>query len=129
MIYMLKCKPFAPLFQTQLIDPLPIPNGTEYHTSAPSTSFATSKPKSEPKPNSMSANFYGPGVKPPTQPLDKKVPKPLDSGSTASMKRPAVCVRGKCVPHSEERFRVEVGYNAELITVFKSIPSRNYGEL
>ncbi|XP_060732865.1 SWI/SNF-related matrix-associated actin-dependent regulator of chromatin subfamily A-like protein 1 [Tachysurus vachellii] len=112
--------------QTQLIDPLPIPNGTEYHTSAPSTSFATSKPKSEPKPNSMSANFYGPVVKIPTQPLDKKVPKPQDSGSTASMKRPAVCVRGKCVPHSEERFRVEVGYNIELITVFKSIPSRNY---
>lgn len=74
-------------------------------------------------------NFYGQSVKPPTQPLDKKATKPPDSGSVTSVKRPAACVRGKCVPHSEERFRVEVGYNAELITVFKNIASRNYGEL
>ncbi|KAG7330920.1 hypothetical protein KOW79_004889 [Hemibagrus wyckioides] len=112
--------------QTQLIDALPIPNGREYQTSTPSTSFVPPKPKSEPKTNSTAANFYGPGVKPPTQPLDKKEPRPLDSGSAVSVKRPSVCVRGKCVPHSEGRFRVEVGYNAELITVFKTIPSRNY---
>ncbi|KAK3569061.1 hypothetical protein QTP86_021529 [Hemibagrus guttatus] len=112
--------------RTQLIDPLPIPNGREYQASAPSTSFVPPKPKSEPKTNSTAANFYGPGVKQPTQTLDKKEPKPLDSGSAVSVKRPAVCVRGKCAPHSEGRFRVEVGYNAELITVFKTIPSRNY---
>ncbi|XP_060786319.1 SWI/SNF-related matrix-associated actin-dependent regulator of chromatin subfamily A-like protein 1 isoform X2 [Neoarius graeffei] len=108
--------------QIQLIDPLPIP---EYQTSAPSTSFVPPKTKSggfsEPKPTSTAARFHGPSMKPPTQPFDKK---PLDSASSA--KRPAVCVRGKCVPHSEERFRVEVGYNADLITVFQSIPSRNY---
>ncbi|MCJ8732791.1 hypothetical protein PDJAM_G00215370 [Pangasius djambal] len=118
--------------QTKLIDPLPIPKRTEYQMPAPSTSFVPPKPKSgavgfsEPKPTSTATNFYGPSVKAPTQPLDKNAPKPLDSGSTVSLKRPAVCVRGKCVPHSEERFRVEVGYNAELITVFKNIPSRNY---
>ncbi|XP_053090397.1 SWI/SNF-related matrix-associated actin-dependent regulator of chromatin subfamily A-like protein 1 isoform X2 [Pangasianodon hypophthalmus] len=118
--------------QTQLIDPLPIPKRTEYQTPAPSTSFVPPKPKSgavvssEPKPAFTVANFFGPSVKAPTQPLDKNAPKPLDSGSAVSVKRPAVCVRGKCVPHSEERFRVEVGYNAELITVFKNIPSRNY---
>ncbi|KAB5577301.1 hypothetical protein PHYPO_G00208310 [Pangasianodon hypophthalmus] len=118
--------------QTQLIDPLPIPKRTEYQTPAPSTSFVPPKPKSgavvssEPKPAFTVANFFGPSVKAPTQPLDKNAPKPLDSGSALSVKRPAVCVRGKCVPHSEERFRVEVGYNAELITVFKNIPSRNY---
>ncbi|XP_017326401.1 SWI/SNF-related matrix-associated actin-dependent regulator of chromatin subfamily A-like protein 1 isoform X1 [Ictalurus punctatus] len=118
--------------QTQLIDPLPIPKRTEYQTSAPSCSFVPPKPKSsalgspEPKPTSTADHFFGPSVKTPTQPLDKKGPKPLNSGSAVSVKRPAVCVRGKCVPHSEERFRVEVGYNAELITVFKNIPSRNY---
>lgn len=134
MIYILKCILFAPVFQTQLIDPLPIPKRTEYQTSAPSTSFAPPQPKSdsivvsEPKPTSLAANFYRPCVKPPTQPLDTKVAKPLDSVSSVSMKKPAVCVRGKCVPHSDERFRVEVGYNTELIAVFKNVPSRNYGE-
>lgn len=136
MIYILKCILFASVFQIQLIDPLPIPKKTEHQTPAPSTSFVLHKTESggavgfsEPKPTSTAANFYGPNVKPPTQHLDTKAPKPLDSGCAVSVKRPAVCVRGKCVPHSEERFRVEVGYNAELITVFKNIPSRNYGEL
>lgn len=123
------------MFQTQLIDPLPIFKRPESQTSVPSTSFVPPKPKPgaadlpERKPASTVANFYGPSVKPSTQPLDKKASKPPDSGSTVSVKRPTVCVRGKCLSHSEERFRVEVGYNAELITVFKNIPSRNYGEL
>ncbi|KAI5618620.1 SWI/SNF-related matrix-associated actin-dependent regulator of chromatin subfamily A-like protein 1 [Silurus asotus] len=119
--------------QTKLIDPIPIPKRTECQTSTPSTSFVSPKPKaqgavdfSEPKPSSSATNFYAVSVKPNNQPLDKKAPNPLDSGSTLSVKKPAVCVRGKCVPHSEERFRVEVGYNAELINVFKNIPSRNY---
>lgn len=30
------------------------------------------------------------------------------------------------MPHAEDRFKVEVGYHAELIAVFKSIPSKNY---
>ncbi|XP_057708938.1 SWI/SNF-related matrix-associated actin-dependent regulator of chromatin subfamily A-like protein 1 [Corythoichthys intestinalis] len=41
-------------------------------------------------------------------------------------KKPAVSTRGKCVPHTDGRFRVEVGYNVELIAVFKSIPSKAY---
>lgn len=108
---------------------------TGCQTSVPSTSFVPPKPKPgasdlpDQKPAATVANFYGPSVKPPSQPLDKKASKPLDSGSAVSVKRPAVCVRGKCVSHSEERFRVEVGYNAELITVFKNISSRNYGKL
>lgn len=44
------------------------------------------------------------------------------------VKKPAISVRGKCVPHTEGRFRVEVGYHAELIAVFKTIPSKNYGK-
>lgn len=47
---------------------------------------------------------------------------------TVPVKKPAVSVRGKCVAHTEGRFRVEVGYHAELIAVFKSIPSKNYGK-
>ncbi|XP_072324452.1 SWI/SNF-related matrix-associated actin-dependent regulator of chromatin subfamily A-like protein 1 isoform X3 [Scyliorhinus torazame] len=33
---------------------------------------------------------------------------------------------GSCVKHSEGRFQVEIGYNAELLSVFKTIPSRNF---
>lgn len=43
-------------------------------------------------------------------------------------KKPPVSVRGKCVCHSKGRFGVEVSYHAELIAVFKTIPSKNYGE-
>lgn len=39
-----------------------------------------------------------------------------------------VLVGGRCVSHSRDRFRVEVGYHAELIAVFKTIPSKNYGK-
>uniref|UniRef100_A0A674AI88 SWI/SNF-related matrix-associated actin-dependent regulator of chromatin subfamily A-like protein 1 n=1 Tax=Salmo trutta TaxID=8032 RepID=A0A674AI88_SALTR len=49
-----------------------------------------------------------------------------DVSNSLPVKNPAVTVRGKCVSHSEERFRVEVGYHAELIALFKNIPSRNY---
>uniref|UniRef100_A0AAZ3R698 SWI/SNF-related matrix-associated actin-dependent regulator of chromatin subfamily A-like protein 1 n=1 Tax=Oncorhynchus tshawytscha TaxID=74940 RepID=A0AAZ3R698_ONCTS len=49
-----------------------------------------------------------------------------DVSNSLPGKTPAITVRGKCVSHSEERFRVEVGYHAELIAVFKNIPSRNY---
>uniref|UniRef100_A0A674NBG6 SWI/SNF-related matrix-associated actin-dependent regulator of chromatin subfamily A-like protein 1 n=1 Tax=Takifugu rubripes TaxID=31033 RepID=A0A674NBG6_TAKRU len=51
--------------------------------------------------------------------------KPNASQSNSS-REPAISVRGKCLPHTEGRFRVEVGYHAELIAVFKSIPSKNY---
>ncbi|XP_053554084.1 SWI/SNF-related matrix-associated actin-dependent regulator of chromatin subfamily A-like protein 1 [Bombina bombina] len=44
--------------------------------------------------------------------------------SVPSKKTPNV--RGKCVKYLEDRFRVEVGYNAELIALFKTIPSKNY---
>ncbi|KAJ8004397.1 hypothetical protein DPEC_G00135290 [Dallia pectoralis] len=46
--------------------------------------------------------------------------------NSVPVKKPAVTVRGKCFSHSDDRFRVEVGYHSELINVFKSIPSRNY---
>ncbi|KFQ17496.1 SWI/SNF-related matrix-associated actin-dependent regulator of chromatin subfamily A-like 1, partial [Merops nubicus] len=34
--------------------------------------------------------------------------------------------KGKCVKYGEDRFQVEIGYNAELIAVFKKIPSKSY---
>ncbi|KAJ0005687.1 hypothetical protein NQD34_015581 [Periophthalmus magnuspinnatus] len=67
------------------------------------------------------------------KPPNKSAPNPMArpaSGSTtvnpAPAKRPTISVRAKCVPHTEGRFRVEVGFHAELIAVFKSIPSRNF---
>lgn len=55
---------------------------------------------------------------------------PSNSSTLCSIpaKKPSISVRGKCVAHTEGCFRVEVGYNAELIAVFKSIPSKNYGK-
>uniref|UniRef100_A0A3Q3K5K4 SWI/SNF-related matrix-associated actin-dependent regulator of chromatin subfamily A-like protein 1 n=1 Tax=Monopterus albus TaxID=43700 RepID=A0A3Q3K5K4_MONAL len=54
----------------------------------------------------------------------------LPSGSSTlnavPAKKPAISVRGRCVPHTEGRFRVEVGYHAELISVFRSIPSKSF---
>ncbi|XP_030065572.1 SNF2 related chromatin remodeling annealing helicase 1 isoform X2 [Microcaecilia unicolor] len=45
---------------------------------------------------------------------------------TAPLKKGQNVLKGKCVKHSEDRFRVEVGYNAELISLFKTVPSKNY---
>ncbi|XP_013929526.1 PREDICTED: SWI/SNF-related matrix-associated actin-dependent regulator of chromatin subfamily A-like protein 1 [Thamnophis sirtalis] len=35
-------------------------------------------------------------------------------------------LKGKCINHSEGRFRVEIGYNTELIEIFRSLPSKKY---
>ncbi|KAL2081024.1 hypothetical protein ACEWY4_022877 [Coilia grayii] len=56
----------------------------------------------------------------------KQLTRPPDPADGPPSKKPAVAVRGRCVSHSKERFRVEVSYHAELIAVFKGIPSRNY---
>ncbi|XP_077583808.1 SWI/SNF-related matrix-associated actin-dependent regulator of chromatin subfamily A-like protein 1 isoform X1 [Stigmatopora nigra] len=40
--------------------------------------------------------------------------------------KPAVSTRGRCVPYTDGRFRVEVGYNVQLLALFKSIPSKAY---
>lgn len=108
-------------------------------------SFSVSKPhpntsSSGPSSGSGSAvgSFYKQGTKhgatsPSVQSAVRKQQLPSSSSTDVSnslpVKNPAVTVRGKCVSHSEERFRVEVGYHAELIALFKNIPSRNYGEV
>ncbi|RXN16995.1 SWI SNF-related matrix-associated actin-dependent regulator of chromatin subfamily A 1 [Labeo rohita] len=80
------------------------------------------KPTSSPA--SATQSFYGQTNKPTTG--EKRPSKPPEAGGSIPAKKPAVSVKGKCVPHSENRFRVEVGYHADLITVFKTIPSKNY---
>lgn len=75
---------------------------------------------------SPNCSFYGQAGKPTT---GEKRPSTLpETGGNIPAKKPAVSIKGRCVSHTENRFRVEVGYNADLITVFKSIPSKNYGE-
>ncbi|NXU25960.1 SMAL1 protein, partial [Thalassarche chlororhynchos] len=44
----------------------------------------------------------------------------------ASCKKANSVTKGKCVKYGEDRFQVEIGYNAELIAVFKKIPSKSY---
>uniref|UniRef100_A0A8C4KNR8 SWI/SNF-related matrix-associated actin-dependent regulator of chromatin subfamily A-like protein 1 n=1 Tax=Dromaius novaehollandiae TaxID=8790 RepID=A0A8C4KNR8_DRONO len=51
------------------------------------------------------------------------------SASEAVLHKKAHSVtKGKCVKYGEDRFQVEIGYNAELIAVFKKIPSKSYVE-
>ncbi|NXS88421.1 SMAL1 protein, partial [Erpornis zantholeuca] len=50
-------------------------------------------------------------------------------GSTfeaASHKKANNVTKGKCVKYGEDRFQVEIGYNAELIAVFKKVSSKAY---
>uniref|UniRef100_A0A8C3M2W6 SWI/SNF-related matrix-associated actin-dependent regulator of chromatin subfamily A-like protein 1 n=1 Tax=Chrysolophus pictus TaxID=9089 RepID=A0A8C3M2W6_CHRPC len=53
-------------------------------------------------------------------------PAVAESIKAASYKKANNVTKGKCVKYGEDRFQVEVGYNAELIALFKKIPTRNY---
>uniref|UniRef100_A0A8C4HQK8 SWI/SNF-related matrix-associated actin-dependent regulator of chromatin subfamily A-like protein 1 n=1 Tax=Dicentrarchus labrax TaxID=13489 RepID=A0A8C4HQK8_DICLA len=104
------------------------------HVSSPVLSSGGSagvKP-THPRPNITSSSsggavgsFYKHTNKPAQSPVAQQ-PSNSSTSSALPAKKPAISVRGKCVPHAEDRFRVEVGYHAELIAVFKSIPSKNY---
>ncbi|XP_045909723.1 SWI/SNF-related matrix-associated actin-dependent regulator of chromatin subfamily A-like protein 1 isoform X1 [Micropterus dolomieu] len=118
--------------QIQVIDPLP--QTRSQHVSSPVLSSGGSfgVKSAHPKPNITSSSsggavglFYKQTSKPAQSPVAQL---PLNSSTLNAVpaKKPAISVRGKCVPHTEDRFRVEVGYHAELIAVFKSIPSKNY---
>ncbi|XP_054064196.1 SWI/SNF-related matrix-associated actin-dependent regulator of chromatin subfamily A-like protein 1 isoform X3 [Rissa tridactyla] len=59
----------------------------------------------------------------------QKLTSSAGAGSTfeaASCKKANSVTQGKCVKYGEDRFQVEIGYNAELIAVFKTIPSKSY---
>ncbi|KAM4562016.1 SWI/SNF-related matrix-associated actin-dependent regulator of chromatin subfamily A-like protein 1 isoform 1-T1 [Fundulus diaphanus] len=74
---------------------------------------------------SVAGSFYKPAAKP-GQVSAAQPPSSSTASAAVPAKKAAVSVRGKCVPYAEGRFKVEVGYHAELIAVFKSIPSKNY---
>ncbi|XP_041120221.1 SWI/SNF-related matrix-associated actin-dependent regulator of chromatin subfamily A-like protein 1 [Polyodon spathula] len=82
-------------------------------------------------PASSASRFYSTGVKSPSSgPSSERPPPPgmKDSGQagTALGKTAVSLVKGKCVMHTEDRFRIEVSYKADLIALFKSMPNRNY---
>ncbi|XP_073330421.1 SWI/SNF-related matrix-associated actin-dependent regulator of chromatin subfamily A-like protein 1 [Pagrus major] len=114
--------------QIQVIDPLP--QTRTQHVSSPVLSSGGSfgaKP-AHPKPNltsSSSGSFYKQTPKPAQSPV-AQLPSSSSTLSAVAAKKPAISVRGKCVAHTDDRFRIEVGYHTELIAVFKSIPSKNY---
>ncbi|XP_031661718.1 SWI/SNF-related matrix-associated actin-dependent regulator of chromatin subfamily A-like protein 1 isoform X3 [Oncorhynchus kisutch] len=120
---------FKPPQLNKAVLPGPYPTST-------SGSFSVSKPHPNTSSSGLSSHsgsaigsFYKQGTKHgATSPsVQSAAPSSgTDVSNSLPGKTPAVTVRGKCVSHSEERFRVEVGYHAELIAVFKNIPSRNY---
>ncbi|XP_041663486.1 SWI/SNF-related matrix-associated actin-dependent regulator of chromatin subfamily A-like protein 1 isoform X2 [Cheilinus undulatus] len=126
--------PFSPppTRQAQVIDPLP--QTTSQRVSSPVLSSGGSfgmKP-AQPKPN-LTSNSSGGAIGSLYKQTSKAAHSPVaqlpPNSSTingAPAKKPAISVRGKCVSHTEGRFRIEVGYHAELIAVFKSLPSKNY---
>ncbi|KAM9344111.1 SWI/SNF-related matrix-associated actin-dependent regulator of chromatin subfamily A-like protein 1 [Pholidichthys leucotaenia] len=86
----------------------------------------------QPKPQATSStsggavsSFYKQNAKPAQAHVAQQPQRSMASNAVPT-KKPAISVRGKCVLHAENRFRVEVGYHAELIAVFKSIPSKSY---
>ncbi|KAK2839698.1 hypothetical protein Q5P01_013438 [Channa striata] len=122
----------ASLRQTQAIKQLPQTKSQHTESTVLSGGTFSAKPP-QPKPNQTSSSsggavgsFYKHA---PSTPAPNPVAQNLLNSATlnpAPAKKPAISVRGKCASHTEGRFRVEVGYHAELIAVFKSIPSKNY---
>ncbi|KAG7227483.1 hypothetical protein INR49_005297 [Caranx melampygus] len=116
--------------QIQVIDPLPYVKNQ--HGNSPSGgSIGVNPVQSKPNLTSSSSggvvgSFYKQVTSRPSQSSVAQLPSSSSTLNAVPAKKPAVSVRGKCVPHSEGRFRVEVSYHAELIAAFKSIPSKNY---
>ncbi|XP_052048386.1 SWI/SNF-related matrix-associated actin-dependent regulator of chromatin subfamily A-like protein 1 isoform X2 [Apodemus sylvaticus] len=67
---------------------------------------------------SFSDTFYALGGKTPR--TEERPPKTLQTSPQKGS-----CLRGTCI-RTGNRFRVNIGYNPELIAVFKSLPSRRY---
>ncbi|XP_076603149.1 SWI/SNF-related matrix-associated actin-dependent regulator of chromatin subfamily A-like protein 1 [Chaetodon auriga] len=118
--------------QMQLIDPLPQTRSQQVSSCVSSSGGSFGAKPAHPKPNPTSTSsggaagfFYKQANKPAQSPV-AQLPSNSSTQNVVPAKKPAISVRGKCVPHTEDRFRVEVGYHAGLIAVFKSIPSKNY---
>uniref|UniRef100_A0A8D2J482 SWI/SNF-related matrix-associated actin-dependent regulator of chromatin subfamily A-like protein 1 n=1 Tax=Varanus komodoensis TaxID=61221 RepID=A0A8D2J482_VARKO len=81
------------------------------------------------KEGSSTMHFYG--TKNASVPVKASIGATLGAGNVSEMPVQAKAhsvLRGKCVKHSEDRFRVEIGYNSELIAMFRSLRSKNYGK-
>ncbi|XP_061580481.1 SWI/SNF-related matrix-associated actin-dependent regulator of chromatin subfamily A-like protein 1 [Cololabis saira] len=117
------------LGQTQLTSPFPQTNqhlnsavlltGGDAKSIQPTSDFTSSSS------GGAVSTFYKQANKP-TNVSAAQLFSNSNTSNPVPAKKAAISVRGKCVPHSENRFRVEVGYHAELITVFKTITSKNY---
>ncbi|XP_073161100.1 SWI/SNF-related matrix-associated actin-dependent regulator of chromatin subfamily A-like protein 1 isoform X1 [Lepidochelys kempii] len=109
---------------------MPSPSSATLSDSEMSTNAG--KPTCGPFPQKDSISQFCGTMRPPTPLKEGKMQKVASSSGVGSnleifchRKVPSV-IKGRCVKHSEDRFQVEVGYNAELIAVFKSIPSKRY---
>ncbi|XP_033469540.2 SWI/SNF-related matrix-associated actin-dependent regulator of chromatin subfamily A-like protein 1 [Epinephelus lanceolatus] len=122
----------APKRQIQLIDPLPQAANQNVISPVSSSGGSIGVKPAHPTPNPTSnssggafGSFYKQTSKPAQNPV-AQLPSNSSTLNAVPAKKPAISVRGKCVAHTEGRFRVEVGYHAELIAVFKSIPTKSY---
>ncbi|CAJ0949171.1 unnamed protein product [Ranitomeya imitator] len=78
---------------------------------------------------STASKFYGKLPKtmvPAPQTEGRETTASANSSEAVPAKKGANSIKGRCVKHADERFRVEVGYNVQLIALFKGIPSKNY---
>ncbi|MGH0121079.1 UNVERIFIED_CONTAM: hypothetical protein FKN15_069282, partial [Acipenser sinensis] len=82
-------------------------------------------------PASSASKFYSTAVKSASRgPSSDRPPPPGMEDScqtgTAPGKKAVSLMKGKCVMHTADRFRVEVSYKTDLIALFKSMPNRHY---
>uniref|UniRef100_A0A8C5EZZ7 SWI/SNF-related matrix-associated actin-dependent regulator of chromatin subfamily A-like protein 1 n=1 Tax=Gopherus evgoodei TaxID=1825980 RepID=A0A8C5EZZ7_9SAUR len=109
---------------------MPSPSSATLSDSEMSTNAG--KPTCGPFPQKDSISQFCGTMRPPTPLKEGKMQKVASVGGVVSTlevschrKVPSI-IKGRCMKHREDRFRVEVGYNAELVSVFKSIPSKAY---
>ncbi|KAG8431649.1 hypothetical protein GDO86_020616 [Hymenochirus boettgeri] len=106
---------------------LEIPQKSNFSNAKPDFGHERVTPERDSLKNSTSVSqFYGAesGVKPVQSAPEKMVR--INATEVLPAKKPTNITRGRCVKHVEGRFRVEVGYNTGLITLFKTIPSKSY---
>ncbi|XP_069472910.1 SWI/SNF-related matrix-associated actin-dependent regulator of chromatin subfamily A-like protein 1 [Ambystoma mexicanum] len=101
----------------------------EIKTNVAKTDFGAFSNQQE---GSSTSKFYGAGPRPAAPstsvPFNKggEQTRANSGNKTSPFKKVQNSVSGRCLVHAKDRFCVEVGFNAELITLFKTIPSRNY---
>lgn len=66
--------------------------------------------------------------------LDSAPSRPCDGAALAALlklcngwQKPGAGVQGQCILVSQTRFEVDIPYHADVIAVFKQMPTKNYG--